>query len=126
MVVRWKFFDPIDDETYVFPVNPNEGGTGDRTKNISQQATAAPEGKTLLFEGRDSPETINLSGVVLEQAQLDAFNTWFDKRHQIRVTDDLGRQYWAYMTRFSATRNRRRSHPWHHSYTMELLVVDQG
>ena len=124
MVVKWTFFDPTVPETYTFAVNPNEGGTPERAKTVTFQATAAPDGKMLLFEGREEPRRISISGVILDQAQLNTFETWYGKRHQIRLTDDLGRQYWVYMTRFSATRNRRRSHPWHHSYNMELTIVD--
>lgn len=126
MVVRWTFFDPTVPETYTFPMNPTEGGTPDRTKSLQAQATAAPDGKLILFEGREEPRRIELSGTLLEQAQLDAFTTWYEKRHQIRVTDDLGRQYWVYITGFSATRNRRVHHPWHHSYKMQLTILDSA
>lgn len=126
MVQKWVFYDPIVPESYTFSVNPNEGGTPGRTKKIGQQATAAPDGKTLLFEGRDEVQTIDISGTILTQAQLDAFTAWSDKRHQVRVTDDLGRQYWVYITTFSATRNRRASHPWHHSYQMSMLILDNA
>lgn len=124
MVVKWTFFDPTVPETYVFEVNPSEGGTPSREKNIDQQATAAPNGRTLLFEGRDTVSQIDISGTILSQSQYTTFETWFNKRHQIRLTDDLGRQFWVYITSFSATRNRRVSHPWHHSYNMSMLILD--
>lgn len=123
-MARWQLYDPTVPETYVFPVNPNEGGTPNRAKRIDTQVPAAPDGKVLLWEGRDEPQKIDIKGVILEQAQLDAFNLWFNKRHQVRLTDDLGRQYWVYMTTFNATRNRRVSHPWHHSYDMSFTILD--
>lgn len=123
MVVKWTFFDPTVPETYTFAINPNTGGTPNRTKRINFESPAASDGSMILFEGREEPRRVEISGVILNQAQLDTFQAWYDKRHQIRLTDDLGRQYWVYITSFSATRNRRAHHPWHHSYQMQLTVI---
>jgi hypothetical protein len=124
-MAKWSFYDPTDDTTYVFPVNPNEGGTPGRTKKLEYQATAAPDGVTLIFEGRDEARQIQVSGVLLDQGQLEALDAWVnDRRHQIRLTDDLGRQFWIYLTNFEATRNRRQSHPWHHSYRLGYVILD--
>lgn len=123
-VVKWTFYDATTASTYTFAINPNEGGTPLRRKTISYQNTAAPDGKTLIFEGRDEPRKISFSGTLLEQAQLDAFETWFEKRHQVRVTDDLGREYWIYITSFEPKRARARSHPWKHTYTCEATILD--
>lgn len=125
MVTKWQFWDPIASETYVFPINPNAGGTPTRAKSLAIEKTAAPDGKAILFEGREDPRKISVSGAILEEAELNAFYAWYDKRHQVRLTDDLGRQFWVYITNFSATRDRRQSHPWHHSYQMEMTILDQ-
>lgn len=124
MAVKWTFYDPLVPETYVFEVNPNSGGTPRRKKNFSYQNTAAPDGKTLMFQGRDDPEMLAFSGVLLSETQLDAFNDWFDKQHQIRITDDLNREFWAVITSFEPDRQRARSHPWKHSYKCEATVLD--
>lgn len=123
-MARWTLYDATVPETYEFPINPSEGGTPGISKRIETQVAAAPDGTTILFEGRDEPGRLNLSGTILDQAHLDALTAWSLKRHQVRITDDLGRQYWVYITRFNPTRNRRAHHPWHHSYQMELVVVD--
>lgn len=122
--MKWNFYDPIASESYTFPVNPNQGGTPGRSKKLDSQSTAAPDGKTLIWEGRDSPKTIEVQGVVLTQDELEAFDAWFEKRHQIRLTDDLGRVFWVYITDFKATRNNKAHYPWHHSYTMAMSILD--
>lgn len=123
-VIRWTIYDPTSLTTTAFEVNPNEGGTPARKKTLTFQSTSAPGGKTLVFEGRDEPESFEFSGTLLYQSQWTQFNTWFDLRHQVLLTDDLGRQFWIYITEFSATRKRAVSHPWKHEYKVTATVVD--
>lgn len=123
-VVKWVFYDPVTLDEYTFDINPNDGGTPERRKTITYENTAAPGGKTLVFEGRDEPETISFSGTILEEEQYNALVSWFDKRHQIRVTDDLNRQQWIYITQFSARRRRSYQHPWKHDYDVQATVLD--
>lgn len=123
-VVRWRFYDPLVPETYIFDINPNEGGTPAFKKNVAYQNTAAPNGRTLMFEGRDEYQTFSFSGTILIEAHYNAFLYWWQKRHQIHVTDDLGRQFWIYITTFDPKRVRAAHHPWKHTYTCEATVVD--
>lgn len=124
VVVKWVFEDPAESQEYIFHINPNAGGSPAYRKNITQQATVAPGGKTLLFEGADSPQEFSFSGVILEEAQYNAFVEWWQKRRQIKLTDDLDREYWIYITSFEPTRVRARSHPWKHTYNASALRLD--
>lgn len=124
VVVKWRFFDPIVSEGYVFEINPNDGGSPSRKKSVTYQNTAAPGGRTLVFEGRDETQAMSFSGVLLSREQLAALERWFDKRHQILVTDDLERQFWIYITAFTPKRERAVSHPWKHTYQVEAVIVD--
>lgn len=124
MVVRWSFHDPTIPETYVLEINPNEGGSPEYKKTITYANTSAPDGKTLIFEGRDEVQTISFSGTLLTVTHLTALTNWFQKRHQILVTDDLSRQFWIYITSFSPKRERAAHSPYKHSYTVEATVLD--
>jgi hypothetical protein len=123
-VVRWKFYDPLTTEEYTFDINPNTGGSRQFKKTLNYQNTAAADGKTIIFEGRDEVNQMEFSGVILEQAQYDAMVTWFGKRHQVRVTDDLSRQFWIYITSFAPTRQRLIHYPWKHEYTVQYVEVN--
>lgn len=123
-VVSWNFTDPYTFETVDFEVNPNEGGTPDRKKTLQTQATAAPDGKTILIEGRDQPLSGSFSGTLLTQTQLDMFTTWFDKRHPITMTDDLGREFTIYITEYTTRRQRAVHYPYKHTYTVSYVIVD--
>lgn len=124
MVVRWTFYDPTIPETYTFDINPSEGGTPTRRKKIEYQNTAAPDGKVLVFEGRDEPQEFTFTGTILTEAHYTTLVNWFSKRRQIKVTDDLGREHWIYIKSFDATRQRAVHYPWKHSFTIEAVVLD--
>lgn len=122
--IAWTLTDPVTAATYDLEINPNQGGTPSYNKNIQYQATAAPDGKVLMFEGRDEPKTMSVSGVILSQTLLDALVTWYEKRYAIEVEDDLGRTFKIYITSFQPQREFSVSHPWRHSYTLEYTILD--
>lgn len=124
MRIAWVLSDPITSTTYELPINPDSGGTPARRKNFSYQNTAAPDGKVLMFEGREAPKTISVSGVILTEAHLDGLITWYNKRNAIELTDDLGRVYRVYITGLSPSRERRGTRPWFHTYSMEMTILD--
>jgi hypothetical protein len=124
MVVRWTFYDPVDLETYTLHLNPREGGNPQHRKRINYQNTSAPGGMTLIFEGQDEVRELTWDGVILEQAHYDALYAWWDKRRQILLTDDLGRQYWIYIISFEPKRVRAAHHPNKHEYSMKALILD--
>jgi hypothetical protein len=122
--IAWVFTDLVTAETYSLPINPNDGGSPSYKKNIVYQNTAAPDGNVLMFEGRDDPKTSSFKGVLLTEDQYNTFVEWFEKRHQIQITDDLGRTFVCYITSFDPTRRRSAIHPWKHEYTCEYTIID--
>lgn len=122
-VVRWNFYDGVLSTTYTFPINPNAGGSPAYRKRITEETTSAPAAKTLLFEGNDEVQQIEFSGTILDQAHYDTFVTWFKKRRQIRITDDLGRQFWVYIKEFVPTRVRSAGAPYKHTYTCTAVIL---
>lgn len=123
-VVKWTFTDPVLAQTYVFDVNPNSGGTLSYEKSLTYTNTSAPDGKTLIFEGRQKVQEASFSGIILEEAQLNVFDEWARRRNQIYMTDDLNRSFTIYVTKFEAERVRARSHPWKHTYKVYFVVLD--
>lgn len=123
-VVRWVFTDPTDASTYTFSINPSQGGSPQYRKTLSYQATAAPGGKVLAFEGRDQVKTYSVQGVVLEQADYEAMILWFSKRYALQVTDDLGRTFDIYITEFLPERQRSALYQYKHRYTLNYIELD--
>lgn len=124
MVVRWTFTDNATAETYTFPINPNEGGTPPLEKTMTYTNTAAPNGRALAFEGRQKVREGSFSGTLLEETHYTAFETWYEKRNQITMTDDLGRSFEIYITKFDAKRVRAATVPWKHTYVVNYVIID--
>ncbi len=124
MVVRWKFDDDVLSTTYTVPINPNSGGTPNFQKSLNVSNTAGPNGNVLVFEGRDAPRQMQVSGVILDQTHLDNLQLWAEKRYQVTLTDDLSRVFSIYITGFEAKRTRAQSHPYKHEYTLSYIIVD--
>lgn len=120
-VVRWTFYDGTN--TYTFPVNPNEGGSPQRQRTLTELSPTAPQGRTIMFEGPEKVQSIDIKGTILEQIHFEAFNAWFDKRQQIRITDDLGRQFWVMFEDFKPTRARTVHWPWRHNYSATFKIL---
>lgn len=123
-VVRWLFEDPVTLDSWQFEINPNEGGSPAYSKNIVYSATCAPDGKVVVFEGRDEPKKLEFSGVLLTQEHFEAFAEWYEKRYQVNVTDDLGRTFSVIIDRFDPTRQRALHYPWKHTYRVSATIVD--
>lgn len=123
MVVKWNFLDPAGSDSYTFEVNPLSGADPQYDKSITYQSTTAPGGKTLIMEGQDKPLEISWSGTIISESQYDAYVTWFQKRRQIQLTDDLGRVFWIYISSFESQRVR--SSNFHkRTYNVKATVLD--
>lgn len=124
-VVRWVFHDPSNatpDHTFAF--NPADFTGPSYEKSFVYQATAAPEGRTLVFEGRDTPKKITWNGTVYTQAEYEAMVLWWGKRNQIEITDDLGRTYSVITETFNPKRRKAYHFPWCHDYEASATIVD--
>lgn len=124
MVVRWRFDDPSSLESYTFAINPKDGGSPSYKKSFQYQNTSAPAGKVLVFQGRDDTQKLTWDGTILDEASFNALVTWWNKRNQITVTDDLGRVFTIIIESFEPKRVRAATAPWKHSYTLTATIVN--
>lgn len=122
--IPWRFTDPVTLEVYDWEVNANDGGSPSYRKTITYQNTAAPDGLTLMFEGRDEPKQTTLSGVILSEEQYNVMIEWYEKRRQVEIRDDLNRTFSIYITAFEPKRKRSYLYPWRHDYTLQYTIID--
>lgn len=120
-VQRWTFDDGTT--TVTLPVNPHSGGTPERTKNISEIGTTAPNGIPILFEGSRPAAHIEFDGKVLDQTHYQLLYDWWDKSKVVEIVDDLSRHFFVYFETFTARRVRSALHPWKHEYSMRAVVL---
>lgn len=119
-MIQLEFTEQAD--RYVMEINPNDGGAITIQKNILMSQTVGPNRVNILQEGTSQAPVITFSGVILTQEQLEAMERWFDRRVFIRMTDDLGRQYFGVFSKWSPRRQRRASNFWYHSYDAEFTI----
>lgn len=124
MVVRWQFFDPVGSVTYTHEINPVAGGSPQYKKTETIVKTTAPDGRALIFEGQDEVQRLEWSGTILTQAHYDKYVEWWQKRRQIKVTDDLGREFWVYLNSFSPKRVKAVTRPYKHEYDVTATIVN--
>lgn len=122
MVVRWQVYDPYLG-TEEFPLNPSEVDLPPLEKDITTRHTTA-NNKAVLFEGNGEPTEFKFNGVLFEEADYDWFVTWYNKKYQVRVTDDLGQEFWIYLQSFRPRRRRSFHHPWCIEYEAVAVIVD--
>lgn len=124
-VQRWIFHDPsgaTPDAEFAF--NPSDFNGPNYSKTFTFENTAAPEGKTLIFEGRDQPQKISFNGTVYTEAEYNKFVLWWNKRNQIEIIDDLSRTFTVIMETFTPKRRKAYHFPWCHDYEATATVVD--
>ncbi len=121
---RWVFHDPVLSVNYTVDINPNTGGTPPFDKNMTYMSASGTGGSVIVFEGRDKVAETEISGVISTEAHLLAFQSWYEKDHQIRITDDLNRQYWIHITGLDLKRAQTRRALWRHTFRMRYLELD--
>lgn len=125
MAQKWVFSDPTNGDRYTFLANPT-GDSPQYAKTLTYQATTSPNGAIVIYEGADQPTVWSVTGDILTQGQYQSFVTWYSKRHQFQVTDDLGRVRWIYLTQFQPVRKNSRWFPWRHTYTLSGYVFNES
>lgn len=123
-VVKWEIYNPVTEETTRFDMNPAEGGSPSYNKNMTYNDRSGPNSGIIAFEGEPAPLEYEVSGVLLQESQYNFFKNIWDLQHQVRLTDDLGRVFWIYVTSVQFRRIRRANHPWAHEYQMSYVELD--
>lgn len=127
-LVRWQLYDPASAATpyvYTFEVNPSSGGSPQQARPIVEKQTLAPGGKRILFEGAPEPDKFEWEGVLRSKEQHEMLVSWFTKRHQIVLIDDLGREFSIYITSYEPSRQRgSRRAQWKMEYKVTAIKLD--
>lgn len=125
---QWKFIDPSTNETYVFPLNPNEMTSPFGERNIQARGTTSPLGQPLFFEGAQSPTQWTFSGNCPTALQYEALRSWVYDRtgRRLQVVDHFGRVIDVVLRSFDAKPRRDKNRYWHHTYTLTCHVINVG
>lgn len=130
----WRFYDPILDETYVFPVNPNaDSGSNARSRSVAYIDVAGSRQNslgnhtidTIMYTTGIEQSTFSYDGNVYDIDQFNALNNWANKGRPIHMIDDLGRELLVYITKLTFSRVRSRQNPFKHSYNLSGIILEE-
>lgn len=104
-VTRWTLYDPKTDTTLTLEMNPKQVvGLDGVSKAFGYIQPNAEDGIPIFYGKGRRPNEITATGSVISLAGLDQMIEWADKTTQLKLTTDLGRQYWVYFDTFTPTR----------------------
>ncbi len=105
-----------------FDINPVTFDPPGRNTNIVVSLTTAPNGQTLLFQGRDNPGELSFTGAVLTQSFYNKLDAEKDKNYPLVLTDDQGNT-WNIVFRSWRWTRLRRTNNWRFDYQTTAIVV---
>jgi hypothetical protein len=122
--VAWTLTDNSTGSPVVlsFDINPNSFDAPGRNTNIVSEQVTAPNGQTLVFQGRDASREATLSGAVTTQTFFSSLDTWKDKNYPLVLTDDQGSTWNVLIKSWRWTRLRRTNN-WRYDYTATVMVL---
>lgn len=127
MSVKWTFEDVWqtgpEPYTYTWEINPNAGGSPSIDKNMTILQNTGPNRMNLVQEGQSTVPMVEFSGVILTQSHMEALELWYDRRVLLKMTDDLGRDFYGVFSKFTPKREYHASNPWYHSYDASFHVT---
>lgn len=122
---RWQLEDPVTSAIYQFTVNPKAQGGMIPVPTVSEKTTTT--GQPISNEGAARASEMVATGFLLTEAQYDAFLTWVNKPYRVFLTDDLGRQYIAFVKAFQPVLAKPYPvDPWFCQYTLRVLIFGEA
>lgn len=130
---RWVLRDPVRDETWTFPVNPNKMTSPHSPRSFNILATApsvtsngqSRGGFGRVIEGNPEPYEWSFSGYIREEDHFESLLYWTRKVNRLELTDHLGRTWRIRFLVFNPDEQRPTTrHPWRFNY--EIKTINYG
>lgn len=119
---RWLFYDPVLDESYRVPINPNRMTSPLREKSLDTVTNVFGRIRTRRIDP-NAPYEWSFSGVIRDIDHHDALVTWMKKLNLITITDHLGREFQVLPQEINITEKRPSAQkPDKFDYEMTVLV----
>jgi len=123
-MAQWTLTDDSTGSPVVltFDWNPSEFDPPGRASNIVADVTSAPNGQSILFQGRDKVRTLTFKGAVGTQSFFASLDLWKDKFYPLTLTDDQGSTWTVMFQDWKWTKIKRRNR-WRYDYTAKMFVL---
>lgn len=121
--VRWQFYDPVEDETWTMPINPDSMTSPLRVR--ARSALHAHGGELVVSDGDPGAHAWDFGGVIRTKAHHDALIDWATRDRAIDVTDHLERTFRVVVTACEiADRRPTPRTQWRLRYVMRTLILE--
>lgn len=122
-VRRWVLQDPAPlGEEYIFEINPNSATSPHPENVFVTEATTAPDGQVLTWEGARRAVQWQFRGVLTTQTQHDAFQRFADLNRRVWLIDNRNRAWVVSIENFDAVARNVPENPWVHDYTVTAII----
>lgn len=111
------------EETFEFPINPNQFTPPGKTANITTQRTTAPNGQAIIFQGLNEVVEGSFSGVVKTQDFYTTLSAWAAKWYPLILQDDRANTWQILIRDLQWTRRHRYIDPDTYEYTVKFLEL---
>lgn len=127
LTTRWKFYDPVLDETWTMPINPDSMTNPIKVKGFAFGRNVRSGGRFTTVRQVPRPVEWEFGGVIRTKAHHDALDEWVGRRRIIQVTDHVHRTYEVMLTGFEVTERAptKSGVRWRLRYSMKALLLRQ-
>lgn len=120
---QWTMTDLVTSATYTFSFNPNRM---DPVMNPKALESLPHLTSPRTWKSRTAPREWTFSGTCRgQQTHLDLLD-WFTRKHELQITDHLGRTFKILPKEIEFRERRSRHEPWKFDYTVRGLLTEQA
>lgn len=92
-VTRWKFYDPVADESFTFAINPISMSTPYPPQQTVSQGQSPITGMIGATRAPRPANEWSFSGFIRTEAFQTSMEYWFAKNNKVHLTDHIGRTW---------------------------------
>jgi hypothetical protein len=122
-VQKWVLQDPAPGgESYTFEINPDSATSPHGDNVFTDDATVAPNGQYLTWEGGRRAVQWNFKGTLLTQTQYEALARFAKLNRRVYLIDNRLRAWVVSVDGFDPTFKQTLEYPWFHTYTVSATI----
>jgi hypothetical protein len=125
MTTRWRLHDPVTDETWIMPINPNTMTSPHPQKSLATAyGTRRGTDRIRTFMTPEAIVSWEWGGVIRSKEHYDELVRWSRKPGEVHVTDHFGRTWVVVFEKVVPTdRVPTANVPWRLRYTMRSMIL---
>lgn len=125
-VNKWVFVNPPTGETYTLPINPNRMTSPHAPRNVFSEATTAPDGQMIMWEGARRCQPWTIEGFILDQAHYEKMEQFLALNNRIIIVDHRLRAWICSIESFEPQKIGYETNPYWAKYSLTAFIYGGG